>query len=307
MHKTLCDLVKGYIDKYTYSENNILYIEGWCFNITEQSLPLRVRSDTQTVELFITLRQDVVDYYTSNNIENNGLSINCGWFVKIKNDEPYFLEMEINNVWTKIFNLNEDTIRPVLTDVSYDNSVPSFVIVDNFYKEPDTIRQFAMSQPFLSNIAYHKGKRCINSEFRFPGLKEKFEQILNRKIINWDNYPVNGCFQYCIAEDKSVYHCDFQQYAGIIYLSPNAPTQTGTCFYKSKVTNKMLVNDREQDFVFKNGFYDSTQFELVDVVGNLYNRLILFNSKMIHAAPTYFGTEIGNARLFQLFFFDLEP
>lgn len=186
---------------------------------------------------------------------------------------------------------------------------PSFVVVDNFYQEPDKIREYALNQDFVANIKYHKGKRSIDPKFRFPGLKERFEEILNRKIKNWENYPVNGCFQYCVAEDKSVYHVDCQEYAGIIYLTPDAPPECGTCFYRSKKTHQMRISPNDSDYstIFEKGFYDSTQFDLVDVVGNVYNRLILFDSQTIHAAPTYFGQDLHDARLFQLFFFDLEP
>ena len=58
--------------------------------------------------------------------------------------------------------------------------------------------------------------------------------------------------------------------------------------------------------MFRNGFLDSTEFDLVDTIGNVYNRLILFDAQIIHAAATYFGTTKENSRLFQLFFFDLE-
>ena len=58
--------------------------------------------------------------------------------------------------------------------------------------------------------------------------------------------------------------------------------------------------------VFKNGHYDGTEFDLVDVVGNVYNRIVLFDARLIHAATQYFGNEINNGRLFQLFFFDLD-
>jgi hypothetical protein len=68
----------------------------------------------------------------------------------------------------------------------------------------------------------------------------------------------------------------------------------------------MTVNDNEIAKVFNSGYYDSTQFDEVDVVGNVYNRIVLFNAKLIHAAPVYFGTNVENGRLFQLFFFDLE-
>ena len=53
-------------------------------------------------------------------------------------------------------------------------------------------------------------------------------------------------------------------------------------------------------------FYDSTSYEVVDKVANVYNRLVLWDAKAIHAATNYFGDSIENARFFQLFFFDVE-
>jgi hypothetical protein len=51
---------------------------------------------------------------------------------------------------------------------------------------------------------------------------------------------------------------------------------------------------------------DETDFEMVDRIGNVYNRLILFDAKCLHAGINYFGTNKEDGRLFQLFFFDLQ-
>jgi hypothetical protein len=68
----------------------------------------------------------------------------------------------------------------------------------------------------------------------------------------------------------------------------------------------MKIEDGESNIVFQNGFLDPTQFDVVDVIGNVYNRLVLFDAQFIHAASCYFGNNISNGRLFQLFFFDFE-
>jgi len=49
---------------------------------------------------------------------------------------------------------------------------------------------------------------------------------------------------------------------------------------------------------------DGTPFEPVDVLGNVYNRLVLFDASAIHSASEYFGTVKENCRLWQMFFFD---
>jgi hypothetical protein len=40
-------------------------------------------------------------------------------------------------------------------------------------------------------------------------------------------------------------------------------------------------------------------------IANVYNRLVLFDSKNIHAAINYFGDTKENSRFFHLFFFDI--
>jgi len=49
---------------------------------------------------------------------------------------------------------------------------------------------------------------------------------------------------------------------------------------------------------------DGTSFEPVDVLGNVYNRLVIFDASCIHSASQYFGTVMENSRLWQMFFFD---
>ena len=50
---------------------------------------------------------------------------------------------------------------------------------------------------------------------------------------------------------------------------------------------------------------DKTQWEAVDNIGNVYNRLVIFDAHYIHAVTEYFGEDINNSRLFQLFFFNV--
>ena len=293
MHETLNPEVLGYIDdKILIDEKNICY-KGWCFHKILHILPLRIIIDDSINNLETFDKSSVGDFYKNKNI------LHCGWSLLIPIDKQCILEMNINGYWVPIFNF--DTIN-----TSTKKQIPSFVVIDNFYNNPDEVRNFALKQNFQENIKYHKGKRICNPLFRFSGLKERFEQILDCKIKNWEKYGTNGCFQYCVAEDKSVYHVDTQEYAAIIYLTPNAPVQSGTQFFRSKNTKKMTTDLSDYQTVFKNGFYDSTEFEQVDVVGNIYNRLIMFNAQFIHAAPVYFGSTRENSRLFQLFFFDID-
>jgi len=103
----------------------------------------------------------------------------------------------------------------------------------------------------------------------------------------------------------------------MIYLSPDAPLNTGTSTYKSKHTGLMhaateedaqrlgkTIHEINAQSFNGNSFYDKTNMELVDSVANVYNRMVIFNARALHAATSYYGTTKENARLFHLFFFN---
>ena len=184
---------------------------------------------------------------------------------------------------------------------------PRLWIVDDFYADPHAVREFALKQEFEANLSYYKGSRSAN-QYDIPGTKEAFEKILGFKIKNWtETHGMCSRFQYCTAEDDLVYHCDSQTWAGMIYLTPDAPYSCGTSLFAHKKTGLRNENDfaeAETDVFSETGFYDRSKFELVDTAGNVFNRLVLFDAKSIHAANEYFGTTKENSRLFHLFFFD---
>jgi len=300
MHQTLHPSIIGYVDKKTVLIDSI-QINGWCLTKEgKDNNRLRIKMgetliyDYENTGLKTVQRDDVSCFY------NVGSSM-CGWALTLHPScFPCDLQMElVDEEWATVFAF------PAPPSFALTPAVSSYSVVDNLYADPDAVREFALTCDFQHHPANHKGQRT-NQCYRFTGLKERFEQIIGRKIINWDKYGTNGCFQYCVAGDQLVYHYDTQQYAGVLFLTPNAPVDTGTCLLRSIHTKKMKVAKDEHDLVFRNGFLDPTEFEVVDVVGNIYNRLVLFDSRHIHAATKYFGTTKENGRLFQLFFFDLE-
>jgi hypothetical protein len=343
MHETLCNEVKGYIDENTLF-NNTVYIKGWSFNQRLSTCPLRVKYNSIYNHVTIEERKDVANFYNRSDITMSGFKFNYpknttaelqmdidgDWVtfftftsksakpssVIIVEDDKEENEVicisDTKEVSTKdqSTSLNTEELLHTLVHKNKINirsnlNPPTFTVVDNFYEDPDYIRKFALSLTFNEHTDYHKGKRTDEC-YRFPGLKESLEKILNCKITNWDKYGTNCCFQTCIAGDQLVYHTDGQEYAGVLFLTPDAPPNTGTSFYRSKYTKKMYASDSDFSTVFKNGFLDSTEFDLVDTVGNVYNRIVLFDAKLIHAASCYFGNSVENGRLFQLFFFDIE-
>jgi len=185
-------------------------------------------------------------------------------------------------------------------------SKPRIWVVDNFYEDPNKVRNFALAQWFFDDEGY-VGMRTRTQHF-FPGVKERFEEIMGKKITKWEDYGMNGRFQSCHAGLPLAVHCDEQQWAGMIYLTPDAPFESGTTAWahkKSRIRHGGEAEDITQVFNQKT-FVDLTPYEPVDVIGNVFNRLVIFDGRLVHSASQYFGWDIASGRLWHMFFFDAE-
>lgn len=169
----------------------------------------------------------------------------------------------------------------------------SLVIIDNFYNNPHQVRDYALGLDFNVSGNY-PGMRTVASAGQ--SAKDMIQKFLPYKITNFSfENSYNGAFQYTTSQGRSWIHQDSNNtWAGVLYLTPDAPLSGGTGIYRPK------YDDVELDP------YDMTRWELVDRVGNVFNRLVLFDAKQYHTSLDYFGTNKENGRLFQLFFFDAD-
>ena len=175
-------------------------------------------------------------------------------------------------------------------------------VIDNFYKNPDKVRKFALEQEYVEDLRYYKGLRSLKN-FDIPDGKRFFESIIGEEITDYHG----GQFQITSADNPQVYHNDTQRWAAIVYLTPYAPTQAGTRTHislRNGLRDGFNTTEEQRDEIFSTGFYDSTQFDIVDVIGNVYNRLVIFDGHLIHSAGPYFGDSMWNGRLIHLFFFN---
>lgn len=184
---------------------------------------------------------------------------------------------------------------------------PSIVVVDDFLPNPDAVRQQALNIEYQQST-YHKGQRSPERYLDIVDPAEISRLMGGLPIPNWDKHGMNARFQYCTSQDPIVYHSDLQQWAAALYLTPHAPPESGLTLYRSKLTGLRSApkNPAIASLMYDGNLFDSTKWEQIDKIGNLYNRLVIWNGQMVHAASCYFGNNVADARLFMIFFFDSE-
>lgn len=309
MHNTNLSNVKLNVDSIKKESDGNWYIKGWVGSTSPAEKITDILIDGNSLNITWQKRIDVSSFYKGAIDETVGFNlmllnkdINSKLWISINNQDP--IELISLGKWATSASGFNKTDKDV-------------IVVDNFYADPDLIREYAINNLEFLPSEYHKGQRS-QSRYIIDGTKEKLEEVLGKEITNWNNGGyANGVFQFCTADQPIVYHVDSQMYAAMVYLTPDAPPQTGTAMYRSKVTGISSFPGQESrmgdEYVdtFRGtnkemNFYDGTQFEKIDDIGNVYNRLVIFNSSQLHAATEYFGDAIDNARFFHMFFFDVK-
>jgi hypothetical protein len=195
----------------------------------------------------------------------------------------------------------------------------SIQIIDNFYEDPDKIRKYALEQNFYKRDGNYPGIRSDRLSDINKALFELFVSKIASLYFDINTvkleYDVITNFQIIDGKyDKGWIHQDDIGYfsvAGVVYLSPNAPINTGTSIYKPIVDKVKQVNFPMDPYSVKNlnvheyekqqEVYNS-QFEKTLEVGNIYNRLAVYPVTEWHTQSGFFGTTKENSRLTQVFF-----
>jgi hypothetical protein len=193
------------------------------------------------------------------------------------------------------------------------------IVIDNFYNNANEVRKFILTQDFYveGNFPGKRTKSFANQQIQEH--IQKYIEPFGGKITDFpipnsienieDNKIYNGAFQYTTSRDKSWVHIDgYNNWAGILFLTPDAPLNSGTGFYQfydSTKNEEDMINNNSKSNIDRFS-QDMTKWKLVDKIGNVFNRLVLFNSKRYHMSMDYFGDSLENGRLFQVFFFSTE-
>lgn len=195
------------------------------------------------------------------------------------------------------------------------------ICVDNFYKNPEEIRQFALKQNFFVSGNY-PGKRTENIDLLnkdiFQQFCEKFFSICYDRTIS--NFEIDTRFWLTTSlsenpkspKNNGWIHTDNYHLGGVIYLSPGLDLNLGTTFYEqikkidkesqfnyNKAVSNFYCNGKDYEFdkmiLEHNSHYTETA-----KIGNVFNRLVSFDASTPHSPSHYYmGKDI---RLAQVFF-----
>jgi hypothetical protein len=186
------------------------------------------------------------------------------------------------------------------------------LIIDDFYRNPDDVRAFALAQEF-SQSGNYPGQRT--APFLTNSIKESIQEVIRPFAgdVTWWGDDSTGSFQYTVASDRSWIHSDdTTDWAGVLYLTPDPPLSSGTGLFRHKDTGlRRWRNSEHPETVVKNSpvnieTQDMTKWEMTDKFGNIYNRLVLYRGDLFHISLDYFGRSKEDGRLFQVFFFNTE-
>jgi hypothetical protein len=194
-------------------------------------------------------------------------------------------------------------------------------VINDFYDNPDEIRKYALSQKFsyrheLDDIGYvFPGSRSKELRDISASLYEKVCKKLisvfhipEHDVMRWQ---INTSFQIVEGEYGSgLIHQDQNTvFAGVLYLTPDAPLDAGTSLFKKNETYDEALYwqlIKKNDELFKNkqpiDFTHHKMFNEVVRINNVYNTLVIFEGDIHHCANNFFGDTKQNSRLAQVFF-----
>ena len=199
--------------------------------------------------------------------------------------------------------------------------------LDDFFEDPDLVRQFALSLEFCpSPGGAWPGTRSsplheVNPNYFSYFCRKLFSLYYDPTKFPTNEYTVTTYFQLIepfknangeIVPEANLgwVHTDGDDnvMAGLIYLNPNAALDSGTSIFKKKhVVGDLQLADKEDLYTTnivtdkhvealrrnRDNYVETLRFN------NVYNRLICFDGSKLHAANNFNNSE---PRLTQVFF-----
>ena len=129
----------------------------------------------------------------------------------------------------------------------------------------------------LSNMSFHE----------IPRFHEEKSNVKNKGWIHQDNV-IHTTGQGDVADDEV---------AGLIYLTPDIDTDSGTSLFNLKPNAIIKPLDEQKEWAeHRNNFEEKLCFK------NIFNRLVMYDAREWHAANSYWNGDGKDARLTLAFF-----
>lgn len=195
--------------------------------------------------------------------------------------------------------------------------------VDNFYSNPDKVRDYALSLEYGKVQGNFPGERSeyldvVNQNFFHSFCKRLFSVYFDFYYTNV-SWEVSTNFQKIYPHSNPLLNTGWQHVdtefiaAGLIYLNKESNLDSGTSFYRLK--NE--YEDCNLNYQFRNDFYNGkeiidkeyidqlnnhdSKFEKTLEIKNVYNRMIIYDSNIFHKESLFYANEF-EPRLTQVFF-----
>ena len=200
----------------------------------------------------------------------------------------------------------------------------SALILDNFLQFPKLVREWAINQEYYTSKQFTE---MYEKYTDWPGKRTKHVVELDkdyadntltsvaniaRSFFGLRDISIRSYFQLTTVEDGDswVHQDNNVKLAGILYLNPDASVNSGTTLYKC--TNKekweSFMNSQEGYSTLKtinrleNRDLYAELFTPLDIIGNVFNRLVMYPGDVYHKSNDYFGHDNQTGRLTQVFF-----
>ncbi len=168
----------------------------------------------------------------------------------------------------------------------------SFLLIDNFLPNPEIYRDIAVKNIglFQSPNFLENGWRGFRYKLNDSNLDSILISASKHFNFNFEDFSLKTYLHLSTEETKKScfpkfdlykFHVDSAEYAGLIYMTPNAPLEFGTTLLFQNPTRSVEI-------------------------GNVYNRLICYPGNITHGPTDLFGTDVNNGRLTLTFFINRE-
>jgi hypothetical protein len=196
-----------------------------------------------------------------------------------------------------------------------------FIVIDDFYKNPQAVRELAQSAEYAKKGELSKNVAGIESLLPYFSYKivEKFENAIGAKIDVDLAHNAFGRFRLGLEKDtrRTRVHYDNTDWTAVIYLTEAPFCQGGTAFFRHKETGLISPPSAEtlkkmgwtketfdRDLVMKDSL-DGSKWEITKICPMKFNRCVLLRgAKYFHGSDQLFGSSFADGRLTQNFFFN---